>query len=59
MAEAKRIFHSIFPEEEFLPAAPNPEDVVFDFGPEEPSEEADTQATEDGLEEDGAESPVA
>jgi hypothetical protein len=42
VAEARRIFHTIYPGEEFLPAAPNPEDIVFDFGPEEPFEEDDT-----------------
>lgn len=31
VAEAQRVFRLMCPTEEFLPAAPNPEDIVFDF----------------------------
>ena len=35
IAEAKRVFHSILPDEPFLPAAPNPEDVVWESSEED------------------------
>ena len=38
--QAKQVFEKICPEEEFLPAAPNPEDIIFDDG--ETGEEQET-----------------
>lgn len=32
MFQAKRLFQSLCPDEEFLPKAPNPEDIIFDDG---------------------------
>ena len=43
--EAKKSFHLLYPEEEFLPAAPNPEDIKW---PDE--EETETVEKESGVE---------
>ena len=43
---AKTIFHGMFPDEEFLPRAPDPEEIVF--GEDETTAEADNETTADG-----------
>eukprot|EP00038_Savillea_parva_P021718 m.35858 g.35858 ORF g.35858 m.35858 type:complete len:665 (+) comp5336_c0_seq2:190-2184(+) len=50
VAEAKRMFDLICPGEEFLPTAPNPEDI--DWGPPQPTEE-EVQVRLSALEQDG------
>ncbi|KAM3910510.1 rab proteins geranylgeranyltransferase component A 1 [Leptodactylus fuscus] len=44
--QAENIFHQMYPEEEFCPPAPNPEDIIYDGepaqpGPEEPNPSVD------------------
>ena len=49
---AKNIYQSMFPEEPFLPRAPDPEEIILDFPSDEPNEETvngqeDTEDTEE------------
>lgn len=53
--QAKRIFTEISPDEEFLPRAPNPEDIIFDDGETLQSHESGFETIpEDSTEAEGA-----
>ena len=47
---AKNIYQSMFPEEPFLPRAPDPEEIILDFPSDEPNEET-VRGQEDTVEE--------
>eukprot|EP00729_Bicosta_minor_P002547 gene2547-28811_t len=55
--DAKRMFHAILPDEEFLPAAPNPEDIVWEGGAAEEEEAAEAPSGDSSA--SAAESRVA
>lgn len=38
--KAKKIFNIVCPGEEFMPKPPNPEDIIFDYNEEKPSEDS-------------------
>ena len=46
--QAREIFQKICPNEEFLPAIPNPEDIVFDEPPSPEEQDKDDPSDEHG-----------
>ena len=55
---AKDIFQTMFPEEPFLPRAPDPEEIILDYANEEPSgDNNDDEEVKDKEQENAGESP--
>eukprot|EP01127_Copromyxa_protea_P005515 TRINITY_DN1543_c0_g1_i1.p1 TRINITY_DN1543_c0_g1~~TRINITY_DN1543_c0_g1_i1.p1 ORF type:complete len:405 (+),score=132.44 TRINITY_DN1543_c0_g1_i1:577-1791(+) len=50
MKKAEEIFHKLCPEEEFIPKVPNPEDIIFEVGPEKEEEKTEVEGEVEGEE---------